>query len=51
MIKMVDPEQRHIWYEKCSDCHGSFFDAGEFRDLAERTISDFFKGMTTPERK
>jgi PAT family beta-lactamase induction signal transducer AmpG len=61
MIKMVDPEQRHIWYEKCSDCHGSFFDAGEFRDLAERTISDFFKGertisdffkgMTAPERK
>jgi PAT family beta-lactamase induction signal transducer AmpG len=50
MIKMVDTEQRHIWYEKCSDCHGSFFDAGEFRDLAERSISDFFKGMAAPKR-
>ncbi len=50
MIKMVDSEQRHIWYEKCSECHGSFFDAGEFRDLAERTVSDFFKGMAAPKR-
>ena len=50
MVRMVDPKQRHIWYEKCSDCGGSFFDAGEFRDLASRTISDFFKSLTAPER-
>ena len=50
MIKMVDPEQRHIWYEKCSLCHGSFFDAGEFKDLSELTISDFFKDLAAPER-
>jgi PAT family beta-lactamase induction signal transducer AmpG len=50
MIKMVDPNQRHIWYEKCSDCHGSFFDAGEFKDLSKLTISDFFKDLAAPER-
>lgn len=51
MVRMVDPKQSHIWYEKCSSCGGSFFDAGEFRDLAETTISDFFKNLQTPERR
>jgi Zn-finger nucleic acid-binding protein len=51
MLRMVDPQQSHIWYEKCSSCGGSFFDAGEFRDLSENTISDFFKDLFTPERK
>ncbi len=51
MVRMVDPKQSHIWYEKCSSCGGSFFDAGEFRDLAEKSISDFFKSLFTPERK
>jgi len=51
MIKMVDPEQRHIWYEKCSDCHGSFLDAGEFKDLSKLTVSDFFKDLAAPERR
>lgn len=50
MVRMVDPKQRHIWYEICSSCNGSFFDAGEFRDLSELTISDFFRGLATPER-
>lgn len=50
MKKVVDEQQRHIWYETCVDCHGSFFDAGEFRDLAELTISDFFKRLVTPKR-
>ncbi|MCJ7556765.1 MAG: MFS transporter [Gammaproteobacteria bacterium] len=43
MIKMVDPRQRHISYETCSSCNGSFLDAGEFRDLSELTISEFFR--------
>ena len=43
MIRKVDPQQRHIHYETCSTCEGSFFDAGEFRDLSQLTISDFFK--------
>jgi len=50
MERRVDPRQRHIWYETCMDCAGSFFDAGEFRDLAQLTISDFFKRWVTPER-
>src|SRR5689334_10656454 len=35
MIPMVDEEQPHIWFERCSVCFGSYFDAGEFRDLKE----------------
>jgi Zn-finger nucleic acid-binding protein len=50
MVKMVDSKQRHIWYETCDSCNGSFFDAGEFRDLSELSISDFFKGLAAPER-
>ena len=51
MERMVDEHQRHIWFETCFDCHGSFFDAGEFRDLSQHSISDFFKRLVTPERK
>ena len=43
MIEMVDLEQPHIWYEKCSVCHGAYFDAGEFRDLKEKNLSDLLK--------
>ena len=50
MVRMVDPQQTHIWYEECSACSGSFFDAGEFTDLSELKISDFFKGLLTPKR-
>jgi len=50
MEKKVDAQQRHIWYETCLECNGAFFDAGEFRDLAQVTISDFFKRLITPKR-
>lgn len=50
MIRMVDPKQPHIWYEKCGSCHGSFFDAGEFKDLATFTASDFFKSFVASKR-
>lgn len=50
MIRMVDSRQNHVWYEECGACGGSFFDAGEFRDLSETTISDYFKSLFTPER-
>lgn len=43
MITMIDPVQRHIQYETCNTCSGSFLDAGEFKDLATLSISDFFK--------
>jgi PAT family beta-lactamase induction signal transducer AmpG len=51
MEKKVDSRQRHIWYETCSDCNGSFFDAGEFLDLSQITISDVFKRLVTPARE
>ena len=51
MARVVDPQQKHIWYEECVSCNGSFFDAGEFVDLTQRSISDFFKGLMVPERK
>lgn len=50
MLQKVDPEQRHIHYELCSQCDGSFFDAGEFRDLSQHTLSDFFKRLVAPIR-
>jgi Zn-finger nucleic acid-binding protein len=51
MIRMVDRDQPHVWYESCSVCHGSFFDAGEFTDLSERSIGDLFKKWRKGERK
>lgn len=50
MIRMVDPKQPHIWFEKCGSCFGSFFDAGEFRDLATFSPSDIFKRFIATER-
>ena len=51
MIRMVDPKQTHIWYEKCGSCHGSYFDAGEFADLATFTLADVFRRFATSERR
>ncbi|MEQ9065700.1 MAG: zf-TFIIB domain-containing protein [Gimesia chilikensis] len=45
MIPMVDKDQFHIKYESCPDCFGTFFDAGEFRDLKENTVLDRFWQM------
>lgn len=38
-IRMVDAEQPHIHFESCKYCYGRFFDAGEFRDLAEPGVA------------
>ena len=51
MIRMVDLDQPHIWYEACTVCYGLFFDAGEFRDHKEETVLDFFKDLFTKERR
>lgn len=51
MIRMVDREQHHIWFEHCTVCGGSFFDAGEFRDLAHHNILDFFRDLLAPARR
>lgn len=34
------PDQKHIGFEECSQCKGSFFDAGELRDLSKFSLSD-----------
>lgn len=51
MTKMVDLDQPHIRYEKCPVCYGIWFDAGEFKDYKEETISDIFKGIFSQERR
>ena len=51
MVRMVDREQPHIWYESCSVCHGKFFDAGEFRDVAEKNLLDLFRRWKAKERR
>lgn len=50
LIRMVDNEQPHIWFEACSSCNGRFFDAGEFEDLNDRSLGDVIRRFTTPER-
>jgi Zn-finger nucleic acid-binding protein len=51
LIRMVDREQPHIWYEACTSCYGVFFDAGEFRDYKEKTVLDFFRDLFAKERR
>jgi Zn-finger nucleic acid-binding protein len=48
MIRMVDPQRPQIKYEECTACRGSFFDAGEFTDVAEDVISDFIHRVSAP---
>ncbi|MDX1461129.1 MAG: zf-TFIIB domain-containing protein [Xanthomonadales bacterium] len=45
MRPATDKGQRHIHYEACAECGGKFFDAGEFRDLSSRSVSDFVKRL------
>ena len=45
MIAMIDKDQFHIRYESCPTCYGTFFDAGEFRDLKEHTVLERFTQM------
>ncbi|MFC5577091.1 zf-TFIIB domain-containing protein [Lysobacter niabensis] len=50
MLRMVDPQQPHIWFESCKHCYGRFYDAGEYRDFANYTLAKFFQDLTAPER-
>ena len=45
MLRMADKTQFHIEYEFCSTCSGTFFDAGEFKDLSKLTFIERFKKM------
>jgi uncharacterized protein len=51
MIRMVDADQPHIWYESCGSCHGVFFDAGEFTDYKRHSPADFFRRLRAAERR
>ncbi|MCB1692139.1 MAG: zf-TFIIB domain-containing protein [Pseudomonadales bacterium] len=50
MIPMVDKDQFHIHYECCPACFGTFFDAGEFRDLKDHTVAERFSRMLSALR-
>jgi Zn-finger nucleic acid-binding protein len=45
MIKMVDADQPHIWFEHCPSCHGVFLDAGELRDLKAKSPLDLLRWL------
>jgi Zn-finger nucleic acid-binding protein len=43
MLRMVETAQPHIWVESCPVCHGTFFDAGEFKDLQEHAVGKLLR--------
>ena len=45
MMPMIDKDQFHIQYECCPSCYGTFFDAGECRDLKQHTVVERFGQM------
>lgn len=46
MERVADKFQPHIHHEVCSQGHGVFFDAGEFKDFKQETLGDFFKSLS-----
>ncbi len=50
LLRLVDPDQPHIWFESCPVCNGRFYDAGEYRDYSTHTIGDFIKGLSPKPR-
>lgn len=51
MVRMVAPDQPHIWFELCSVCGGSYFDAGEFRDYVSWSPLDLFRRLLSRPRR
>ena len=45
MHHVADRAQKHIGFEICRKCQGSFLDAGELRDLSEFTILERIKAL------
>jgi Zn-finger nucleic acid-binding protein len=45
MRHITDRAQKHIGFEFCRECKGSFLDAGELRDLSEFSLSERIKAM------
>ncbi|MEE9367360.1 MAG: zf-TFIIB domain-containing protein [Pontiella sp.] len=50
MMPVHDLEQPHIQLEACAQCHGTFFDAGEFKDFCEETFMDRIKDKFARKR-
>ena len=50
LLRMVDPQQAHIRFESCMNCHGRFYDAGEFIDYAEHDFKDFLRDLRVTRR-
>jgi uncharacterized protein len=51
LVRMVDADQTHIWFEACSVCGGAYFDAGEFRDYKSWTPLDLFRSLFSRARR
>ena len=45
MFHQTDRAQKHIGFEVCRECQGTFFDAGELSDLSEFTLSERIKAL------
>ena len=45
MIRMVDRERPNIHYEACTVCFGAFFDAGEFKQYRQHTVSELLTDL------
>jgi Zn-finger nucleic acid-binding protein len=45
MVPMVDKDQHQIKYQSCQSCYGTFFDAGEFRELKDHSVLKRFVEM------
>lgn len=39
------PDQPHIGYERCPQCQGAFFDAGEFSDYKSFTLVEYLRSF------
>ena len=50
MEKTFDAQQKHIWFESCTQCEGMYFDAGEFSDLKYDTFLDRIRDYITGAR-
>ncbi len=45
MMTIHDVEQPHVSVERCTLCYGSFYDAGELRDIESLDIGDLFRRL------
>ena len=43
MMTVHDAEQPHVSIERCTLCYGSFYDAGELRDIESLDFTDLFR--------